>query len=86
MANDSSVDARIASLTTTGLSDYNAKHINYDLKYSDGTNVAIGDVLAAGASRNANIHLDYTATQAQFEADAGSQVAMTVTIQYAQAP
>jgi hypothetical protein len=86
MANNSSTNASIASLTTTGLVDYNAKHINYSLKYFDDTDVAIGDVLAASASRNARIHLDYTATQAQFETDSGSSLAMTVTIQYAQAP
>jgi hypothetical protein len=86
MANNSTVNAEIAAITTVGLNDYNAKHINYSLKYLDNSNVAVGDVLAAGTTRNAKIHLDYLATSAEFLADAGSQVAMTVTIQYAQAP
>jgi flagellar basal body-associated protein FliL len=86
MANNSTVDAKIANLTAVGQSDYAAKHIDYSLKYTDNTNVTAGDVLAAGASRTALIHLAYTASQAEFLADAGSQVSMTVTIQYAQAP
>jgi hypothetical protein len=86
MLNNSSVDAKIADITTIGQSDYATKHISYDLKYADNTDVAVGDVLVVGASRDAQIHLNYTATQAEFLADAGSQVAMTVTIQYAQAP
>jgi hypothetical protein len=86
MANFSSVNAKIGSITTTGLSDYNAKHINYVMNYADNTAVAMGDLLNIGASRNAYIHLDYSATEAQFQADAGSQVGMTVTIQYVQAP
>ncbi|MDR1196951.1 MAG: hypothetical protein LBL08_01595 [Candidatus Nomurabacteria bacterium] len=86
MANNSTVNAEIAAITTIGQNDYSAKHIGYTLEYADSTPITVGDLLIAGASRNARIHLDYSATQAEFLADAGSQVGMTVTIQYAQAP
>lgn len=86
MTNNSSVDAKIANITAVGQSDYAAKHINHALRYVDNTDVAIGDILAAGASRAARVHLEYAATQAEFLADAGSQVGMIVTIQYAQTP
>jgi hypothetical protein len=86
MINNSSVDAKIANITAVGQSDYASKHISYSLEYTNNTNVAVDDILAVGASRDAKIHLDYTATEAEFLADAGSQVGMTVTIQYAQAP
>ncbi|MDR1300687.1 MAG: hypothetical protein LBK50_03195 [Candidatus Nomurabacteria bacterium] len=86
MTNSSVVNAEIAAITTTGQNDYSAKHIGYNLQYTNGTNISVGDLLSAGASRDAKIHLAYNATQAEFIADAGSQVGMTVTIQYAQAP
>lgn len=84
--NNSSTNAKITDITTTGQNDYNLKHIDYELKYADNNNVAIGDDLLAGATRNMKINLNYVATQPEFEADAGSTVGMTVTIQYSQAP
>jgi hypothetical protein len=86
MANNSSLNAEIANITTVGSSDYAAKHINWNLQYTDGTSLSVGDLLAAGSSRAARLNLDYLATEGQFEADAGSQVSMVITIQYAQSP
>jgi hypothetical protein len=86
VANDGTSNAEIAHIATTGASDYAAKHIDWALTYADGTPVAVTDGLAAGARHDLKLALDYTATQAEFAADAGSQVGMTITLQYAQVP
>lgn len=80
------IDAEIASITTDGLDQYNLRHINFSLKYADDSNVAVGDNLLAGASRNMKINLNYVATQPEFIADGGSTASMTVKIEYEQVP
>jgi hypothetical protein len=82
--NSGNIDAKIADITSTGLSDLAPKKINYTLSYADGTPVAAGDVLAAGSSRTMKLHLDYVATYAEWLAQQGAAVATSIKFSYVQ--
>lgn len=58
IVNSGTIDAQINTIELYGLDAINSKYLDYDVKYIDGTDLAVGDVLRAGERRP--IHVEIT--------------------------
>lgn len=85
--NAGSVDAKLSALPTLGgLSTAQQVYTNYTFTHTDGTAITAGETIAAGASKNFKVHVDFkkdiTASQLPTTAQ---NMTLTVDMAYEQA-
>ena len=66
--NAGQIDAKLSSITITGVDDAAAKNVTYTLTKSDGTALATNDALAAGTSQTLKLTVTFDADAENVEA------------------
>ena len=58
--NAGAIDAKLSALPTlSGVSDAQDVYVNYTFTHTDGTAIAVGETLAAGASKNFKVRVEF---------------------------
>ena len=59
VVNAGDIDASVSAVSKTGLTEEQAKYVDYTVTYSDGTDVAVKDLLNASSTKNIKVSVSY---------------------------
>lgn len=85
VTNAGTIDAKLSSITYTGVTEAAAKHMIYTLTYADGSAIAANDTLTAGATKNLKLTVTYDSNIASTDLPTTDQTqAITAVLLYVQ--